>query len=290
MLFRSIDGSVEYLSDYVYLSEQAKNSLSMGEPVTATLYEHNVGEIIGVSIIATGNVNLATDTVYVCNYNQHDELLYATGISDPLTINSQTGNINHAEYYNTTQQNPSTVMPVIFTLKTAEDTALVPVTGTHSNVYGTLVCKDPNDGNRTVEISLGNIRDYFSRSNQDYVDVFQAGRTDTFTAYLYNTGEPLALKLTMDSDDNDPWTLAEVAVRRKLPDGTYEARSGAGAIVSADGTTVIDLKALSAMEQINMQQPQQPGTDQPTEPTPNEPVQGPSSEPTVSGNDPAAED
>lgn len=286
----SIDGSVEYLSDYVYLSEQAKNSLSMGEPVTATLYEHNVGEIIGVSIIATGNVNLATDTVYVCNYNQHDELLYATGISDPLTINSQTGNINHAEYYNTTQQNPSTVMPVIFTLKTAEDTALVPVTGTHSNVYGTLVCKDPNDGNRTVEISLGNIRDYFSRSNQDYVDVFQAGRTDTFTAYLYNTGEPLALKLTMDSDDNDPWTLAEVAVRRKLPDGTYEARSGAGAIVSADGTTVIDLKALSAMEQINMQQPQQPGTDQPTEPTPDEPVQGPSSEPTVSGNDPAAED
>ncbi len=285
----SIDGSVEYLSDYVYLSEQAKNSLSMGEPVTATLYEHNVGEIIGVSIIATGNVNLATDTVYVCNYNQHDELLYATGISDPLTINSQTGNINHAEYYNTTQQNPSTVMPVIFTLKTAEDTALVPVTGTHSNVYGTLVCKDPNDGNRTVEISLGNIRDYFSRSNQDYVDVFQAGRTDTFTAYLYNTGEPLALKLTMDSDDNDPWTLAEVAVRRKLPDGTYEARSGAGAIVSADGTTVIDLKALSAMEQINMQQPQQPGTDQPTEPTPDEPVQGPSSEPTVSGNDPAAE-
>lgn len=286
----SIDGSVEYLSDYVYLSEQAKNSLSMGEPVTATLYEHNVGEIIGVSIIATGNVNLATDTVYVCNYNQHDELLYATGISDPLTINSQTGNINHAEYYNTTQQNPSTVMPVIFTLKTAEDTALVPVTGTHSNVYGTLVCKDPNDGNRTVEISLGNIRDYFSRSNQDYVDVFQAGRTDTFTAYLYNTGEPLALKLTMDSDDNDPWTLAEVAVRRKLPDGTYKARSGAGAIVSADGTTVIDLKALSAMEQINMQQPQQPGTDQPTEPTPDEPVQGPSSEPTVSGNDPAAED
>ena len=80
-----------------------------------------------------------------------------------------------------------------------------------------------------------------------------------------------------------------MAVRRKLPDGTYEARSGAGAIVSADGTTVIDLKALSAMEQINMQQPQQPGTDQPTEPTPDEPVQGPSSEPTVSGNDPAAE-
>jgi hypothetical protein len=122
-----IDDSIQYISDYVYLSEQAKNSLSKGDPVTATLYEQNVGEILGVSIITTGSINLNTDTVYVCNYNQFDELLYATGIARPLSITPESGNINQAVYHDTTGQNPATVMPVTFTFRTAEDTTLQPV-------------------------------------------------------------------------------------------------------------------------------------------------------------------
>ena len=252
----SIDSSVQYLSDYVYLSQQAKSSLSKGEPVTATLYEQNVGEITGVSIITTGNVTLSTDTIYACNYNQHDELLYATGIAMPLTITPESGNVNRAVYHDTTLQNVSTVMPVTFTFKTAEDTTRLPVTGTYSKVYGVLVCEDPNNSQRTVEINLGNLRDYFSKAALNEGEVFQSGNTDTFTAYLYNTGNPLELRLEMDSENNDPWTLSEVSVRRKLPDGSYAAKSGVGGIISAEQTVVIDLRTPSAQDQINAQQPE----------------------------------
>ena len=260
----SLDNSVQYISDYVYLSQQAKSSLSKGEPVTATLYEQNVGEITGVSIITTGNVTLSTDTIYACNYNQHDELLYATGIAMPLTITPESGNVNRATYHDTTLQNAATVMPVTFTFKTAEDTTKLPVAGTYSKVYGVLVCEDPGNSERTVEINLGNLRDYFSKTALDEGEVFQAGNTDTFTAYLYNTGDPLELRLEMDSENNDPWTLSEVTVRRKLSDGSYATKSGIGDIISADQTIVIDLRTLSAEEQINAQQPEPAPTPTPT--------------------------
>lgn len=252
----SIDDSVQYLSDYVYLSQQAKSSLSKGEPVTATLYEQNVGEITGVSIITTGNTTLSTDTIYACNYNQHDELLYATGIAMPLTITPESGSVNRAVYHDTTLQNEATVMPVTFTFKTAEDTTRLPVAGTYSKVYGVLVCEDPSNSERTVEINLGNLRDYFSKTALNEGEVFQAGNTDTFTAYLYNTGNPLELRLEMDPENNDPWTLSEVTVRRKLPDGSYAAKSGVGDIISADEAIVIDLRTPSAEDQINAQQPE----------------------------------
>jgi len=251
----SIDSSVQYVSDYVYLSQQAKNSLSKGEPVTAALYERNVGEITAVSIITTGGITLSTDTIYACNYNKYDELLYATGIASPMTITPESGNINRADYHDTTLQKASTVMPVTFTFKTAEDKTKVPVAGTFSKVYGVLVCEDPNNSSRTVEINLGNLKDYFSKTELDAGEVFQAGKTDTFTAYLYNTGDPLELRLSMDPEDNDPWTLSEVSVRRKLPDGSYAAKNGVGDIVSADEALVIDLRTLSAEDQINAQQP-----------------------------------
>lgn len=277
----SIDNSVQYLSEYVYLSDQAKNSLSKGSPVTLNLYEQHVGEITGISIITTGNMQLTTDTVYACNYNKYDELLYATGITIPLSFDSSSGNINKAFYHDTSLQNPITVMPVIFTMETAADAGTLKVTGTYSKVYGTLVCTDPNDASRTVEISLGNIRDYFSSSNSDYADIFQSGRNDTFTAYLAGTGEPLELRLRMDSNDNDPWTLSGVTVRRKLPDGTYEVKSGNGMIVSAAGEAVIDLRVADADSQINSQIS---GDADPSSPTPTPEVEGPSSETTVSGN------
>ncbi len=276
-----IDDSIQYISDYVYLSEQAKNSLSKGDPVTATLYEQNVGEILGVSIITTGSINLNTDTVYVCNYNQFDELLYATGIARPLSITPESGNINQAVYHDTTGQNPATVMPVTFTFRTAEDTTLQPVAGTYSKIYATLICQDPNNDSRTVEIYLGNIRDYFSKNNTDFGALFQSGKTDSFTAYLYNTGTPLELKLTMNENDNDPWTLTDVSVKRSLPDGTYETKSGAGTIVSAAEENIIDLRTISAEEQIMMQQPTPEPTPIPTpEPTP-VPTPEPTSIPTI---------
>ncbi len=278
-----IDDSLQYISDYVYLSEQAKNSLSKGDPVTASLYEPNVGEILGISIITTGNINLNTDTVYACNYNQYDELLYATGIARPLSITPESGNINQAVYYDTTGQDAATVMPVTFTFKTAEDTTLKSVAGTYSKIYATLICEDPNNDSRTVEIYLGNIRDYFSKSSSDYGEIFQAGRTDSFTAYLYNTGTPLELKLTMNENDNDPWTLTEVSVKRGLPDGTYETKSGTGTIISATEEAFIDLRTISAEEQIMIQQPTPSPTPIPTpEPTPiptPEPTLAPTPEP-----------
>lgn len=254
----SIDGSVKYLSNYVYLSEQARGSLSKGEPATVSFYEPYVNEILGISVITTGDIELNTDTLYACNYNQYDELLYATGVPLPQSITPESGNINQAFYYSTTGQSATTVMPVTFTFKTAEDATLQPVAGTYSKVYGTLVCEDPTNSTRTVEIFLGNLRDYFSKSSPDYSEVFQAGRTDSFTAYLFNTGKPLELRLSMDKDDNDPWTLSEVSVRRRLPDGTYEAKSGGGRIVSATEAAVIDLRAISAEEQILLQQPTPP--------------------------------
>lgn len=257
----SIDSSVEYVSDYVFLWEQSQSRFSKGDPLTATLQEPNVGEITGVSIICTGNISLITDTVYACNYDQYDDLLYATGIGTPLSVSPEDGNINSAVYHDTTLQSDVTVMPVIFTMKTAKDTTAVPVTGTHSAVYATLVCLDPTNSERTVEIPLGNIRHYFSSSNADYTDIFQSDRTDVFTAYLYNTGEPLELRLSMSGSDNDPWTLSDVSVKRKLPDGAYETRSGGGGILSASEDLVIDLRPVSAEEQLRLQLPTVSGND-----------------------------
>lgn len=257
----SIDSSVEYVSDYVFLWEQSQSRFSKGDPITATLQESNVGEITGVSIICTGNISLTTDTVYACCYDKYDDLLYATGIGTPLSITPEDGSINSAVFHDTVLRADVTVMPVIFTMKTAKDTTAIPVTGTHSAVYATLVCLDPSNSERTVEIPLGNIRHYFSGSNADHTDIFQSDRTDVFTAYLYHTGEPLELRLSMSGGDNDPWTLSEVSVKRRLPDGTYETRSGGGGILSAAEDLVIDLRAIDAEEQIKLQLPTVSGND-----------------------------
>lgn len=281
----SIDNSVEYVSDYVFLWEQSQSRFSKGDPITATLQEPNVGEITGVSIICTGNISLTTDTVYACNYDRYDALLYATGIGTPLSVSPEDGNINSAVYHNTTLQADVTVMPVIFTMKTAKDTGAVPVTGTHSAVYATLVCADPGNSGRTVEIPLGNIRHYFSGSNEDFKDIFQSDRNDVFTAYLYNAGEPLELRLSMSSSDNDPWTLSEVSVTRKLPDGSYETRSGGGGILSATEDLVIDLRPIDAEEQIKLQLPTVSGNDGTNTGTPSG---NPSGTDTVSNTDTAS--
>ena len=207
----------EYISPYVYLSAEGKNTVSGGESRVFNFNIQNLKDIVGISVAATGGMNVKVDSATVASYKvvntqQNLEKWYSICGSGTIDNSSKRFDVTTSQ-----TETVNTIIPIQLMLKTGTQEGQN--TGTQAPIRLVMSYKGFDNKNYTVKVE--DIRKYtvsgdYSTNGEAVVKLMLPNvkeiNTLSFEPYDYI------------SNSTEMWKMSEVSVNYGIGDAIKKAQ------------------------------------------------------------------